>query len=413
LYALIVSPQQGIAEIIARDFNARGGASVYNSYIEVRAAVSMIYGTAEAFALPKPGGGRSWDAFWHLSSALPNGIHLIGLSAEQADDISIIGAEPTDYKSHVTGKDSLSLSYECFGFESDVTLKRSERAALVPDLPTPHEGAATPEGKLEWRRVAEDPSPANVSDTTGPVGAASLQEEIANIQEQIRAGEEENARFTGGLVKSLIGARIATMRQTEAMLRQASLAPKHPVDASSNDALRTVETELTDNQTQIARQQIETARYSGGLIRATSLATLATLQYTRAILDQRRLVLKYGLKPSAGTQPLADPRPASTSVAESPKNWRIVLIDARVTEANTVWSRYAWKLTLGNDSDKPQIFRGTIEFQDTDGFIVDTSNAGDMVVPEQTEQVFTGYALIRAEVVGKVARTVAKVGVVR
>jgi hypothetical protein len=95
------------------------------------------------------------------------------------------------------------------------------------------------------------------------------------------------------------------------------------------------------------------------------------------------------------------------------KNWRIVSIDARVTEANTVWSRYAWKLMLANDSEKPQLFRGTIEFQDSDGFIVDTSNAGNMVVPAESEGEFTGFALIRAEVVGKVARAVAKVGASR
>jgi hypothetical protein len=33
-----------------------------------------------------------------------------------------------------------------------------------------------------------------------------------------------------------------------------------------------------------------------------------------------------------------------------------------------------------------------------------------MFVPAKSEQVFTGYALIRAEVAGKVAGTVAKIG---
>src|SRR4029077_1535441 len=80
------------------------------------------------------------------------------------------------------------------------------------------------------------------------------------------------------------------------------------------------------------------------------------------------------------------------------------------TESNDSWSKYAWKLTLRNDSDQLQVFRGTIEFQDSDAFIVDTDNVYDMQVPAKSEQVFTGYALIRAAVAGKVAQTVAKIG---
>lgn len=260
------------------------------------------------------------------------------------------------------------------------------------------------------KRSAADPVPTETTDARR-MRATSLGTEIADIREQIRLSEEDNARYSGGLVKSLIGARIATMRQTEAMLRQASITPRQSVDASSNDALRALEEQVADSKAQIARQQIEADRYSGGLIRATSLATLATLQQTLAILDQRRLVLMYGLQSSGGPQALPEPTPPTQArVPEVQKDWRIVSVDARVTEANTVWSRYAWKLTLDNESNRPQVFQGTIEFQDNDGFIVDTSNPGQMVVPAQSQQVFTGFALIKAELVGKVARAVAKVG---
>jgi hypothetical protein len=236
------------------------------------------------------------------------------------------------------------------------------------------------------------------------------------LQEQIRSAEEEDSRYSGGLVKSLIGARIAILKQTEAMLRQAVAAPRQAMDTSTLNRLHSVEKEAADNLVRISAQEVETARYSGGLIRATSLATLATLQQTQAMIDQRRLVLKYGLRQEVGAQPRVDPPPVPRIDVATPsdqKNWRIVSIDARVTEANTVWSRYAWKLMLANDSEKPQLFQGTIEFQDSDGFIVDTSNAGNMVVPAQSEGEFTGFALIRAEVVGKVARAVAKVGASR
>jgi hypothetical protein len=188
--------------------------------------------------------------------------------------------------------------------------------------------------------------------------------------------------------------------------------------ASANDLLRSVEQEITDNQAKITRQEAETARYSGGLVQAMSLSTLATLRQTQAMLEQKRLALKYGLPQYVGfhSQPdnasAAKSSPARAEVPTTPseKDWRIASVDTRVTESNNVWSKYAWKLTLRNDSDQPQVFRGTIEFQDSDGFIVDTGNANDMLVPAKSEQVFTGYALIRAEVAGKVARTVAKIG---
>ena len=108
-----------------------------------------------------------------------------------------------------------------------------------------------------------------------------------------------------------------------------------------------------------------------------------------------------GLRPAQATPPRSGPPPSG---------WQIVSIESRVTESNNVWSRYAWKLTMRNESEQPNVFHGTIEFQDRDGFIVDTSRADNLLVPARSEQVFTGFALIRAEVAGNVARTVAKVG---
>ena len=142
------------------------------------------------------------------------------------------------------------------------------------------------------------------------------------------------------------------------------------------------------------------------------------MRQTQAMLEQKRLALKYGLPQYVGFHSQADSAPAISRGAPPPeiptasneKDWRIVSVETRVTESNNVWSKYAWKLTLRNESDQPQLFRGTIEFQDSDGFIVDTDNAPDMPVPAKSEQVFTGYALIRAEVVGKVTKTVAKIG---
>jgi hypothetical protein len=97
----------------------------------------------------------------------------------------------------------------------------------------------------------------------------------------------------------------------------------------------------------------------------------------------------------------------------SVKDWAIVDVDSRVTERNSTWWRYAWKLTLRNDAREPHLFEGQIEFQDADGFIIDTSSARDMIVPANGEKVFTGSALITAPVADNVKRTNAKVAKVR
>jgi len=258
----------------------------------------------------------------------------------------------------------------------------------------------------------------------------AIKSEIATVQSEIKAAQAD-ARYTGGLVKSLIAARIAILRQTEAMLQQRlkasmfGISIKYTIDgkafvapAASKDLLVGVEREVADNLAKIKLQEAETARYSGGLVQAISLSTLATMRQTQAMLDQKRLALKYGLPQYIGfakqaeaqtNSPAASP---SRTLSSSPdvKDWQIVSVAARVTESNNIWSKYAWKLTLKNNSDRPQLFNGAIEFQDADGFIVDTSDARRMVVNPGSEEVFTGYALIRAEVAGKVARTVARIG---
>jgi hypothetical protein len=143
--------------------------------------------------------------------------------------------------------------------------------------------------------------------------ATSLKTEISSVQTQIRSAEKEDANYSGGLIKSLIGVRIGILRQTEAMLQERSkaftfgLALKFTIDGkpfvppdSTNDLLRGVEQEIADNLARIRSQEAEAARYSGGLVQAMSLSTLATMRQTQAMLDQKRLALKYGLPQYVG-----------------------------------------------------------------------------------------------------------------
>jgi hypothetical protein len=89
--------------------------------------------------------------------------------------------------------------------------------------------------------------------------------------------------------------------------------------------------------------------------------------------------------------------------------FEIVAVDSRVTESNNVWWRYAWKLTLKNGSAGPQMLQATIEFQDKEGFIIDSDHEYNLVLQPDETRTFTGTKLVTASSAGNVAQTAAKV----
>jgi hypothetical protein len=276
-------------------------------------------------------------------------------------------------------------------------------------------------------------SPKTLGQTSAaPDRNGALRRELATVEAEITAAKEENEKYSGGLVKALIESRIATLQQTYAMLDQVLKAGKFGVTLhytvngkpfalppGAHEELASVERELQEIDARILTQQAEAERYSGGLVQALAYSTLATSRQTRAMLEQRQLALKHGLPQYVGFVN-ESATPSSARAESTEKNPRvsppkadeteIVSIDTRVTESNSTWSKYAWKLTLRNKSARPARFEATIEWYDSDGFIVDTDRARDLVVPAQGEETFTGYALINADVAGKVAKIGAKVG---
>lgn len=142
---------------------------------------------------------------------------------------------------------------------------------------------------------------------------AELKSDIAIVQSEVQASQTEDARYSGGLVKTLIAARIAILRQTEAMLQQKLLSLKlgtqvrYNVDgkafnlpATAKEMLAGVAGELAGTEEKIRQQEAEVARFSGGLAQAMSLATLETMRQTQAMLEQKRVSLKYALPQYVG-----------------------------------------------------------------------------------------------------------------
>ena len=191
--------------------------------------------------------------------------------------------------------------------------------------------------------------------------------------------------------------------------------------------LEQVRQELASLEADITAQQQEAARYSGGLVQALALSTLATLRQTHAMLDQKRLALQYGLPqyvtlaseeplpmpgtatPATGVAPTATSSPTPT-VAATPTAHPLSFVEItyRVTERNNVWWRFAWRLTVRNSGDTIERFDAIIEFQDADGFVIDTDHEYDLAVGPNSEHTFTGSALIDADVAQDVAQVYVK-----
>lgn len=80
----------------------------------------------------------------------------------------------------------------------------------------------------------------------------------------------------------------------------------------------------------------------------------------------------------------------------------IIDISTRVTESNSVWSRFAWNLTLKNNTDRPRTVSAVIKWVDKDGFVVDSDRQYSLSVPANAEHTFNDYKLIDASVAADV-----------
>jgi hypothetical protein len=148
--------------------------------------------------------------------------------------------------------------------------------------------ATAPEPQMK----AVQPTPEN------GFAVAEVKADLSAIQAEITESEKEDAKYVGGLTKALTGSTIAILHQTEAILEQKLVSLKagaRPVimSAATSRMLAEVEEQIATNQSKIQRQEVEASRYSGGLVYAVSLATLETLRQTQAMLEQRRVSLKY------------------------------------------------------------------------------------------------------------------------
>src|SRR2546422_7491620 len=115
----------------------------------------------------------------------------------------------------------------------------------------------------------------------------ALKKDLEVIAAQIKATEAEDARYSGGLIKALVGARLAILRHTHAMLDQRAkswmwgVGLRYTVDGkgflpSPGDTAqaKALDQELAVLRGRLAAQEVEASRYAGGLVQAMTLASV-------------------------------------------------------------------------------------------------------------------------------------------
>lgn len=151
---------------------------------------------------------------------------------------------------------------------------------------------------------------------------AALRSEQEAVRQRIILAETEDQKYAGGLIKAQIQSRIAVLRLSDALLVQKLIAlqtgAKVVLEAAGSKIEPTVaaslESEAGTMKLRIEQARIEADKYTGGLIKAQRESTIATMESTLAMIEQRALTAKYGLSPiPVGTPSIASATAAATT----------------------------------------------------------------------------------------------------
>lgn len=138
---------------------------------------------------------------------------------------------------------------------------------------------------------------------------SQLRAELAATDDEISAAAKDDASLSGGLVKALIRTRLEILKTNKALIQQRIHATEarapitlsvwsYKVDQQEADRLAG---EIESQAKEIQAAKEDASRYSGGLVLAMKLSSIATQEQTVAMLKQRQLVAKYGLAYAAAS----------------------------------------------------------------------------------------------------------------
>ena len=154
----------------------------------------------------------------------------------------------------------------------------------------------------------------------------TLRSELEGVRKEVAAAQTEVSKYAGGLVQSLLLTRIEILKTTEALIQQRvqAIEGKAPVSiqtlASKEDPDRAekLASEIDKQEVRLREAEIEAGKYSGGLIHAIALSTVATQAQTLAMLRQQFLVSKLGLSVPTYKTDISPQTPSNKEDTASP-----------------------------------------------------------------------------------------------
>lgn len=131
----------------------------------------------------------------------------------------------------------------------------------------------------------------------------NLKNELSRTETEISAANETGKQFAGGLIKNLVTARLEVLGTNKALLEQRINAieagAKIEIAVSSvkpdPELASSIKAEMDTLNTRIDEAKADANQYTGGLIQALKLSTVATQEQSMAMLQQKYLIAKYGL----------------------------------------------------------------------------------------------------------------------
>lgn len=209
-----------------------------------------------------------------------------------------------------------------------------------------------------------------------------LRTEQLDVRKEIDTVEVEAANYSGGLILSLLSVRLEILKTTDALISQRIVALESgapvnlviPITEIDEKRASELSEQIVAARKEIVAAQAEADRYSGGLIQAVALSTVATMGQSIAMLEQERLVAKYGLQSPRNVDISASEQPAAVSDAPiRSENLRDGIISVRLLRKEYSEQDYQEYIffdieLIANGLDKPtRAIKGKMKFQDLFG----------------------------------------------
>jgi hypothetical protein len=104
---------------------------------------------------------------------------------------------------------------------------------------------------------------------------------------------------------------------------------------------------------------------------------------------------------------------ASPARAAIPPEIEVTNVEYKITEKNSVWWRFSWKINVWNRGADGARFNAVVNFLEQQDFIVDRDYSPPFFIAAGNSDTFSGSRLINISIAPKVARARAEVRPIR